>query len=143
MKYVIFGIALLLFVIAAVAYYRKNPGSSGTSAVTGASVDSPLTTVRFSTKFLDVGEKKLDSPVRGAFLVYNTGSNKLYIQDVLPDCHCTVASYSTAAIPPGDSTVVTLKYDSTRLGPFQSSAQISTNSNPSPTLVIFRGTVEK
>jgi len=137
MKYGIFGIALLLFGFAAVRHYTKN------SAVSEIKADTILTTVRFSTKLLDVGEKKLNAPVRGDFVVYNTGSNILYIQNVLPDCHCTVANYFTVAIPPGDSTVVTLKYDSSRLGPFQSSAEISTNSNPSPTLIIFRGSVEK
>jgi len=96
------------------------------------------TTIRFSTKLLDVGEKKLNTSVQGNFIVYNTGRSNLFIEGVLPDCHCTVANYSNAAIAPGDSGVITLKYDSTRRGPFQSSAEVATNSKPSPTLIIFR-----
>src|SRR5438105_4571029 len=118
MKYILFGIALLFFIFSLVRYLRK---------VEKAPAVTVLTITRFPKTFLDVGTQKLHVPVNVGFPVYNTGKNSLYIQKVEPDCHCTVANFLTNAIPPNDSSVITLKYDASNPGPFQSSAMVTTN----------------
>lgn len=106
------------------------------------SVDS--TQSKYSKTFLDVGNNhKRNVPIKVAFTVYNTGDKPLYIQKVEPDCHCTVADYSINPILHNDSTIIFLKYEASNPGPFQSSATVTTNSPISPTLLIFRGVVDK
>jgi hypothetical protein len=135
MKYLIFSIAVLLFGIALWRFYKSKVGPSGAPTI------SSLTTVRFSDSLIDVGTNKYKVPVKANFVVYNTGTNDLYISSVVPDCHCTVASFSKDPIHPVDSSIITLKYDASNLGPFQSSAMVTTNSATPTTLLIFRGII--
>ena len=93
--------------------------------------------------FVDVGLQKLHVPVKSDFIIYNTGNRNLFIQDVLPDCHCTVADFPKKPIKPHDSAFVILKYDASNPGPFQSSATITTNTNTSPRLIFMRGFVKE
>lgn len=136
MKYILFALAAIFFIFSAVKYFERS----------GKNKDHPddkkLTTIRFSKILNDVGERKLHSVVEASFIIYNTGINDLFIQKVEPDCHCTVASFSTKPIQPDDSSVITLKYDASQPGVFQSSAVVTTNCSEPNTLLIFRGSIE-
>lgn len=102
-----------------------------------------ITTMSIKDKFLDAGLQKLHIPVKSNFIIYNTGNHNLYIQNVLPDCHCTVADFPKKPIRPHDSALITLKYDASNAGPFQSSAVITSNTNTSPRLIFLRGFVKE
>jgi len=136
MRYFLFGLATLVFIFSISRFYRKGVDKADSSK------DRMSTTIRLSKTLVDVGERKPHSVVDANFTIYNTGTNSLYIQNVVPDCHCTVASFSTKPIPPLDSTIISLRYDATRPGVFQSSAVITTNSSPATTLLIMRGSIE-
>lgn len=97
------------------------------------------TTLTLSKSLIDVGERKQHSVVKASYVIYNSGPNDLYIQSVVPDCHCTVANFSSNAIKPKDSSILTLNYDAAQTGAFQSSAVITTNTDQVNTLIIFRG----
>ncbi|WP_315823543.1 DUF1573 domain-containing protein [Paraflavitalea speifideaquila] len=133
MKYVWLLTAIALFVISIVVYYRKR------NTAPEASGNTPMTTVKFSTTLIDVGEIKLNVPIEVSYTIYNTGQHALYIQRAVPDCHCTVADYSSNPIRPNDSSIIKLKFDASRPGAFQSSAVITTNSPTSPVLLVLRG----
>jgi hypothetical protein len=119
-----------------VRYYKtkEKPGGNPES--------SSITEAKFSKTIINVGPQKFHVPVKVEFAIRNFGKSNLYIQNVLPDCHCTVADFSKNPILPNDSSFVTLKYDASNPGPFQSSALVTTNSSSSPTLLVFRGVVQ-
>jgi hypothetical protein len=120
-------------VISAVSNKQSNPVQASSSEVVAASW--------FPTTQIDLGERKRNSVVEGTFTIFNKGTADLYIENVLPNCHCTVATYSKNKIPAGDSSRIVLKYDSSLQGVFQSSAIVSTNASPSPTILILRGDI--
>jgi hypothetical protein len=72
-------------------------------------------------------------------VIYNTGKKNLNIQNVEPDCHCTVGEYTHEPVKPTDSTIIILRYDSTRPGVFQSTAQVETNTDLTPLMIVLRG----
>lgn len=133
MKYVYFVLAAILFSFSAFRYFAKKRSDQPAAPKT--------TTVHLSKRLIDLGDNKLHSIVKARFVLYNTGNNDLYIQNVLPDCHCTVADYSTKAVPAGDSAVIILRYDAAREGAFQSSAVVTTNASDPNILLIFRGSI--
>jgi hypothetical protein len=138
MKYLLFILAAALFAFSAFRYF-----SNKRSDQAGPATAIAPTSVRLSKRLIDLGENKQFSVVKAKFVLYNTGDNDLYIQNVLPDCHCTVADYSTKAVPPKDSSVITLRYDALKEGAFQSSAVVSTNAADGNLLLIFRGSIVK
>jgi len=135
MKYILFSLAAIFFVFSAVRFIRKNNQNQDHRE------DTKPTTVRLSRSLIEVGERKQHSAVKASYVIYNTGSNDLYIQSVAPDCHCTVADFSQKPIAPNDSSTITLKYDAAQPGAFQSSAVVTTNSAQPSMILIFRGSI--
>ncbi len=70
------------------------------------------------------------------FKVTNTGDQPLIISNCAGSCGCTVPKCDTAPIAPGASTVITVKYDTNRLGPINKSVTITSNATNSPSKVI-------
>ena len=77
------------------------------------------------------------------FKVTNTGDQPLIITNCKGSCGCTVPKCDTAPIKPGASTIVTVKYDTKRVGPINKSVTITSNAANTPSKVVtIRGTVE-
>ncbi len=70
------------------------------------------------------------------FKVTNTGDQPLIISNCAGSCGCTVPKCDTAPVAPGASTVITVKYDTNRLGPINKSVTITSNATNSPSKVI-------
>ncbi len=70
------------------------------------------------------------------FKVTNTGDQPLIISNCKGSCGCTVPKCDTAPIAPGASTMVTVKYDSNRVGPINKSVTITSNAVNAPTKII-------
>lgn len=133
MKYILFSLAAICFAFSAVRFFTKKHQDQDHQE------NTKNTTIRLSESLIDVGERKLHSAVNASYVIYNTGSNDLYIQNVVPDCHCTVAVFFKKRIEPNDSSIITLDYDAAQPGAFQSSAVVTTNSSQPNTILIFRG----
>lgn len=77
------------------------------------------------------------------FKVTNTGDQPLIITNCKGSCGCTVPKCDTAPIKPGQSTMVTVKYDTKRPGPINKSVTISSNAANAPEKIVrISGTVE-
>lgn len=77
------------------------------------------------------------------FTVTNTGDAPLIITNCKGSCGCTVPKCDTAPIMPGAKTVITVKYDTKRVGPINKSVTISSNATNSPEKIVrIKGTVE-
>ena len=97
------------------------------------------TEVKVPKTLIDIGDTRLETSAIGRFTIINVGKDDLYLKDVQPDCHCTVGEYYSRPVKPNDSTVIILRYDSTRMGVFQSTAKLEINSDQTPILLVFRG----
>ena len=71
------------------------------------------------------------------FSFVNTGQEPLIIQNVKTSCGCTVASKPSAPILPGESSEISVKYDTKRIGSFHKNITVTSNGdNPSVILNI-------
>ena len=77
------------------------------------------------------------------FTVTNTGDQPLIITNCKGSCGCTVPKCDTAPVKPGEKSVITVKYDTNRVGPINKSVTISSNAANAPEKVVrIKGTVE-
>ena len=77
------------------------------------------------------------------FLVTNEGTSALTITRCKGSCGCTVPKCEKAPINPGETSTISVKYDTKRVGPINKSVTITSNATNEPTKVIrIKGTVE-
>ena len=70
------------------------------------------------------------------FKVTNTGDQPLIISSCKGSCGCTVPQCETAPVAPGASTLITVKYDSSRLGPINKNVTVNSNAVNAPTKIL-------
>lgn len=86
----------------------------------------------------------IDKGADGAckFIVTNTGTEPLILDRCKGSCGCTVPQCSNAPIMPGETSEITVKYDTKRVGPINKSVTITSNAVNEPTKVVrIKGTV--
>lgn len=77
------------------------------------------------------------------FVVTNTGNEPLVIQMCKGSCGCTVPSCPKEPIAPGASAKITVKYDTSRVGPINKTVTITSNATNEPSKMIrIRGDVK-
>ncbi len=76
------------------------------------------------------------------FIVTNIGTEPLIIDQCKGSCGCTVPLCDKAPIMPGKTSEISVKYDTTRVGPITKSVTVTSNATNEPTKVIrIKGTV--
>ena len=76
------------------------------------------------------------------FTITNTGSEPLIISRAKGSCGCTVPDWPKEPILPGTSAVMTVRYDTKRVGPINKSVTITSNaSNAASKVVRIKGKV--
>lgn len=131
MKHLMFWIAVVFLVVTCFLIFKKRQESLDPI--------EKMTTIRIDNSLMDIGDREIKKSAVGKYKIYNTGTNDLIIKSLEPECHCTVGEFTNRPIRPGDSTTIILRYDSTRLGGFQSTARLETNSQQTPVLIVLRG----
>ena len=130
MKKFILSLGLSAFFLGAMAQEGKMVGGTGAQI----SVDKEVH---------DYGKISAGANGTCEFKVTNTGDQPLIISNCKGSCGCTVPKCDTAPIAPGQSTMVTVKYDTNRSGPINKSVTISSNASNSPEKIVrITGTVE-
>lgn len=77
------------------------------------------------------------------FTVTNTGTSALTITRCKGSCGCTVPKCDKAPINPGQTSEISVKYDTKRIGPINKSVTITSNATNEPTKVVrIKGKVE-
>lgn len=99
------------------------------------------TKIRVENHLIDIGEIKKDSLALARFKLVNIGKTPLIINDARVGCHCTVVDWSKAPLASGDSTFITVRYDSSHPGFFLKKITVFSNALNSPTLLVFRGEI--
>ena len=91
----------------------------------------------------DYGEVKQNGNGVCEFKYTNTGSVPLILTKVRSSCGCTVPKWSKEPLMPGQSASITVKYNTSSVGPINKSITVESNaSNPSVRLLI-KGKVVK
>ncbi len=80
--------------------------------------------------------------VTSDFILVNDGDEPMMIYAARASCGCTVPSYPTEAIAPGDSAVIKVTYDPAgRPGKFSKKVKVETNCTPSQEVLTIKGVV--
>ncbi len=96
----------------------------------------------FEVTTIDYGliDKGAD-PVR-KFAFKNTGSEPLIIKNAKGSCGCTVPTYAKEPIMPGESSVIEVRYDTQRVGPFTKTVTLTTNEAVDTKTLTIKGEVK-
>jgi hypothetical protein len=92
--------------------------------------------IEFEKETHDYGEVKYDGNGQCTFKFTNTGSEPLIIQNAKGSCGCTVPDWPKQPIAPGESAVITVKYDTKRPGAINKSVTITSNAVNEPVKVV-------
>lgn len=90
---------------------------------------------------IDVGKTGYQMPVTAVFEFRNKSIRRLKIDDVKPDCHCTIVDFPKGEIGMGDRFEVKMTYDARQLGHFDHQAAIVSNGSRKPIYIRMKGVV--
>ncbi|MFC2187371.1 DUF1573 domain-containing protein [Fulvivirgaceae bacterium LMO-SS25] len=74
--------------------------------------NNELTTLKLVNSVVDFGNIPEDTTVFASYDIINTGENDLIISLVETDCTCTGYTLSDKTLMPGDTTILSLEFDS-------------------------------
>ena len=66
---------------------------------------------KFESETIDLGKVKQGVPATATFIVKNTGTEPLIIEQANPTCGCTMGDYTKAPIAPGKTGTITATYN--------------------------------
>ncbi|MFT4023389.1 MAG: DUF1573 domain-containing protein [Flavihumibacter sp.] len=125
MKKLFFGLCLLFC-------FRAGSGQSPAGA------DAP---VRIEAGH-DFGSIPQGKPATHAFVLTNTGSQPVTLEQVTASCGCTTPQWTRGSIAPGGNTVITVGYNAAVEGKFEKTVTIALGNGLVKTVYI-KGQVEK
>ena len=95
----------------------------------------------FEEEVHDFGELMQGGDASFVFKFTNTGTEDIIITAAKPACGCTTPSFSTAAVKPGESSEIPVKYDSNRIGGFDKWVNIISNASEVEKKIYIKGNV--
>ncbi len=97
--------------------------------------------ISFESEVVDYGT--IDQGAEGTreFKFTNTGKEPLIISNARGSCGCTVPTWPTNPIKPGESASISVKYDTKRVGPINKSITITSNANEPTKVLRIKGNV--
>lgn len=98
--------------------------------------------IAFETTDHDFGKILQNGDGNFSFKFKNTGKEPLIIQNVRSSCGCTVASRPNAPILPGESSEISVKYDTRRIGVFHKNITVSSNADNASVVLNIKGEVQ-
>jgi hypothetical protein len=106
-----------------------------TPAVHGPVMTLEATTINYGT--IDQGS----NPIR-EFKFTNTGTEPLLITNAVGSCGCTVPSFSREPVKPGESSIISVRYDTQRIGTINKTVTLTTNETQSTHQLTITGEVK-
>ena len=98
-----------------------------------------LTTVSVSVTAMDFGSFPMLEKQEGRFVLTNTGSNLLVIQDIITSCGCTKVEYSKEPVRPGGTLDVKVIYEAEKAEHFDKTVTVYCNVKNSPLRLTVKG----
>lgn len=87
--------------------------------------------MEFKTETIDYGEIAKGSDGVRVFEFTNVGDEPLIISQVKSSCGCTVPSKPKGPVAPGESSTISVKYDTNRVGPIRKTVTVYSNAEES------------
>ena len=97
----------------------------------------------FETEVIDYGSILQDSEGKRIFTFKNTGDSPILIKSVKGSCGCTVPSKPKNAILPGETSEISVVYDTHRIGGFSKTITIISNAKVERKVLRIKGNVMK
>ena len=122
------------------------------SAILGSSAQAPVKTdvptdtskhamITFDTEVVNYGSIQKGSDGTREFKFKNTGNAPLVIYNVNSSCGCLVPSWPKDPIQPGGTGVIKAKYDTQRIGPFEKTLTVYSNTKEVYRILKIKGIV--
>lgn len=106
-------------------------------------VDNPnAPEITFEQEVIDYGTIEYGSSGDREFKFKNTGKEPLIIQSATGSCGCTVPTAPKEPIKPGDTGVIKVNYDTKRVGNFDKTVTIVSNSKTPTKVLRIKGVVK-
>jgi len=99
--------------------------------------------IQLDSNSLNYGVIKKDSNGKRVITFKNTGDKPLIITDCNGSCGCTVPTCPTKSILPGNQGIITINYDTKRLGSFNKTVKIKSNAINHIAYIKVSGTVKQ
>lgn len=100
--------------------------------------------ITFNKEIHDFGTVEQYGNTTCTFEFKNTGTAPLIISNAKGSCGCTVPEWPKNPIAPGETGVITVRYDNKRIGPINKSVTITSNAVNAPTKTIrIKGHINK
>ena len=90
--------------------------------------------IKFEKKDIDYGSIEKGANGVREFKFTNTGSAPLIISNAQGSCGCTVPTWPKETIMPGEKGVISVKYDTQRVGAFTKYVTLTTNATSETTI---------
>lgn len=98
--------------------------------------------IQFEQTSHDFGKIFQNGNGKFSFKFTNTGKEPLIIQNVRSSCGCTVASRPNAPILPGETSEISVKYDTRRIGVFHKNITVTSNADNASVVLYIKGEVQ-
>lgn len=100
--------------------------------------------IQFLSLIYDYGVVKRGGDGRGSFKYINTGTQPLLISSVKSSCGCLVPNWNRNPVNPGDTGIISCRYDTKRIGSINKSLTVVSNSVQHPRQVLrIKGMIYK
>ena len=96
---------------------------------------------KWSATEFDFGKIKVGVPATHEFTFTNSGDSPLIISTVQASCGCTVTAYSKEPIEPGASGFVTATYNAAKVGQFNKTVTVNSNTEQGLVQLTIKGEV--
>lgn len=101
----------------------------------------PATEVKWQETTHNFGDIKKGVPVTNDFTFVNTTSETIVISNVKASCGCTATNYTKTPIKPGETGLVSAKFNAANPGAFSKTVRVNFNENEKPVTLVIKGKV--
>ena len=134
---------ILLLVLPLLVAFNSNAQTNtpAPAAVAAVPVNPNGPVAKWDKMVNDFGEIAFNVPKTVEFTLTNAGKAPLIISSARASCGCTNLKYSQEPILPGKSSIVAATYNAAAQGIFTKTVTVTTNADPNPVVLQFKGTV--
>lgn len=102
-----------------------------------------LTSINFEATSFNFGEKKATDDFTHTFTFTNTGENDLILENVKGSCNCTVTEFTKEAVKPGETGMVSAKFNPKKdfTGVFKKTITVVANVEPANMILEIAGEI--
>ncbi|MEO5645351.1 MAG: DUF1573 domain-containing protein [Bacteroidia bacterium] len=121
---------------------KPAPAATTTATTTTAQTPAADPGYKFDKTTNDYGTLKKGGEPNCEFRLTNTSKEMLVISEAHGSCGCTVPTYPKEPIKPGQTVIITVHYDTNRIGPFEKQVTMTFQGKDTPAVLHIKGIVE-